>query len=76
MIFYTGDMFPEWKGNILIGGMAAKSLIRLVLDGDKVVAEERLLKDLNQRVREVQQGPDGALYILLDDGRLIRVSRK
>lgn len=76
MIFYTGDMFPEWKGNILIGGMQAKSLIRLVLDGDKVVAEEHLLKDLNQRVREVQQGPDGALYILLDDGRLIRVSRK
>jgi len=76
MIFYTGDMFPEWKGNLLIGGMAAKSLIRLVLDGDKVVAEEHLLKDLNQRVREVQQGPDGALYILLDDGRLIRVSRK
>jgi len=76
MIFYTGDMFPEWKGNILIGGMGAKSLIRLVLDGDKVVAEERLLKDLNARVREVQQGPDGAVYSLLDDGRLIRISRK
>jgi glucose/arabinose dehydrogenase len=76
LIFYTGDMFPEWKGNLLVGGMGAKSLIRLVLDGDKVVAEERLLKDLNQRVREVQQGPDGALYILLDDGRLIRVSKK
>jgi aldose sugar dehydrogenase len=76
MIFYTGDMLPEWKGNLLIGGMGAKSLIRLVLDGDKVVAEERLLKDLNQRVREVQQGPDGAIYILTDDGRLSRVSRK
>jgi glucose/arabinose dehydrogenase len=76
LIFYTGDMFPEWKGNVLVGGMGAKSLIRLVLDGDKVVAEERLLKDLNQRVREVQQAPDGSLYILLDDGRLIRVSRK
>jgi len=76
MIFYTGDMFPEWKGNVLIGGMGAKSLIRLVLDGDKVVAEEHLLKELNARVREVQQGPDGAIYSLLDDGRLIRVSRK
>jgi aldose sugar dehydrogenase len=76
MIFYTGDMFPEWKGNVLVGGMGAKSMIRLVLDGDKVVAEERLLKDLNQRVREVQQGPDGAIYSLLDDGRLIRISRK
>ena len=76
LIFYTGDMFPEWKGNLLIGGMGAKSLIRLVLDGDKVVAEEHLLKDLNQRVREVQQAPDGSLFILLDDGRLIHVSRK
>src|ERR1700733_5809121 len=76
LIFYTGDMFPEWKGNVLVGGMGAKSLIRLVLDGDKVVAEERLLKDLNQRVREVQQAPDGSLFILLDDGRLIRLSRK
>jgi len=47
-----------------------------LVDGDKVIAEERLLKDLNQRVREVQQAPDGALFILLDDGRLIRVSRK
>jgi glucose/arabinose dehydrogenase len=76
LIFYTGDMFPEWKGNVLVGGMGAKSLIRLVLDGDKVVAEERLLKDVNQRVREVEQAPDGSLFILLDDGRLIRVSRK
>lgn len=76
LIFYTGDMFPEWKGNVLVGGMGAKSMIRLVLNGDKVVAEERLLKDLNQRVREIEQAPDGALLILLDDGRLIRVSRK
>lgn len=76
MIFYTGDMFPEWKGNLLIGGMGAKSLIRLVLDGDKVVAEERLLTELGQRVREVEQGPDGAVYVLTDDGRLSRVSRK
>jgi len=76
MIFYTGDMFPEWKGNLLIGGMGAKALIRLVLDGDKIVAEEHLLTEMNQRVREVQQGPDGAIYILTDDGRLSRVSRK
>jgi glucose/arabinose dehydrogenase len=76
MIFYTGDMFPEWKGNIFVGGMFARTLIRLVLDGDKVVAEERLLKDLNQRIREVQQGPDGALYILTDDGKLLRLTPK
>jgi aldose sugar dehydrogenase len=75
-IFYTGDMFPEWKGNLFVGGMGAKALIRLVIENDRVVAEERLLTDLNQRVRTVVQGPDGALYILTDDGRLSRVSRK
>ena len=75
-MFYTGDMFPEWKGNLFVGGMAAKALIRLVIENDRVVAEERLLTDLNQRVRDVVQGPDGALYILTDDGRLSRVSRK
>jgi len=75
-MFYTGDMFPEWKGNLFVGGMAAKALIRLVIEDNKVVAEERLLTDLNQRVRDVVQGPDGALYILTDDGRLSRVTRK
>lgn len=75
-IFYTGDMFPEWKGNLFVGGMGAKALIRLVIENDRVVAEERLLTDLNQRVRTVVQGPDGALYILTDDGRLSRISRK
>jgi glucose/arabinose dehydrogenase len=76
MMFYTGDMFPEWKGNLFVAGLYAKTLVRLVLDGEKVVAEERLLKDLNQRIREVQQGPDGAIYILTDDGRLLRLSPK
>ena len=75
-IFYTGDMFPEWKGNLFVGGMGAKALIRLVIENDRVVAEERLLTDLNQRVRTVVQGPDGALYVLTDDGRLSRISRK
>ncbi len=75
-MFYTGDMFPEWKGNLFVGGMAAKALIRLVIENDRVVAEERLLTDLNQRVRSVVQGPDGALYIITDDGRLSRITRK
>lgn len=75
-IFYTGDMFPEWKGNLLVAGMYAKTLIRLVVEGNRVVAEERLLHDLNQRIRDVVQGPDGALYILTDDGRLLRVTPK
>jgi aldose sugar dehydrogenase len=76
LIFYTGDMFPEWKGNVLVGGMGAQSMIRLVLNGDKVVSEERLLKEMHQRVREIEQAPDGSLLILTDDGRLSRVTRK
>ena len=69
-------MFPEWKGNLFVAGMYARSLIRLVVEGNRVVAEERLLHDLNQRIRDVVQGPDGALYILTDDGRLLRVTPK
>jgi len=76
VMFYTGDLFPEWKGNLFVAGMYARTLIRLVLDGDRVVAEERLLKDLNQRIRDVVQGPDGAVYLLTDDGRLLRLSPK
>ena len=64
MAFYTGDLFPEWRGNLFIGAMVDRSLVRLVLDGERVVGEERLLKNLDQRIREVRQGPDGALYLL------------
>ena len=63
MAFYTGDLFPEWRGNLFIGAMAGRHLVRLVLDGERVVAEEKLLEDLDLRVREVRQGPDGALYV-------------
>lgn len=64
MAFYTGDLMPEWKGNLFVGAMAGQHLARLVLDGERVVAEERLLEELGQRIREVRQGPDGALYVL------------
>ena len=73
MAFYTGDLVPEWKGNLFVGAMAGQALVRLVLDGDKVVGEERLLTDLKRRIREVRQGPDGALYILAGDA-LLRVA--
>jgi glucose/arabinose dehydrogenase len=63
MAFYTGDLFPEWKGNLFVGAMAGRHLVRLVLDGERVVAEEKLLEELDLRVREVRQGPDGALYV-------------
>ena len=64
MMFYTGDLFPAWKGNLFVGAMVGQSLVRLVLDGERVVAEERLLTERKQRVREVRQGPDGAIYLL------------
>lgn len=76
LMFYTGDRFPEWKGNLFVGSLAAKSLIRLVLDGERVVGEERLLGDRNQRIRDVRQGPDGLIYVLTGDGSLLRIAPK
>ena len=76
MTFYTGDLFPEWRGNAFVGGLSGKALVRLVIDGDGVVGEERLLTEQNARIREVAQGPDGALYVLTDgsNGRLLRIT--
>jgi hypothetical protein len=64
---YSGKLFPEWKGNFLIAGLSSQALVRLVLENDRVVGEERLLTDLRERMREVVEGPDGALYLLTDD---------
>jgi glucose/arabinose dehydrogenase len=73
--FYTGNLFPEWRGNLFVGALAGQALHRLVLDGEKVVGEEVLLKDLGERIRDVRNGPDGALWLLTDhpDGRVLRV---
>jgi len=76
MLFYTGDLFPEWKGNLFVGALEGQSLVRLVLQGDRVVAEERLLTDLKQRIRDVRQGPDGAVYLLTRSGGLLRLTPK
>jgi glucose/arabinose dehydrogenase len=73
MMFYTGNLFPAWKGNLFVGAMAARHLVRLVLDGDKVVAEEKLLEGRDWRIREVKQGPDGAIYIFAGN-RLVRLA--
>ena len=78
MTFYTGTMFPAWRNSLFIGGMGSTNLVRLTLQGDQVVGEERLLQDLRpqrERIREVQQGPDGALYLLTDSeiGRLLKL---
>jgi glucose/arabinose dehydrogenase len=64
MMFYTGDLFPEWKGNLFVGAMVGQSLVRLVLNGERVVSEERLLTDPKQRIREVRQAPDGSIYLI------------
>jgi glucose/arabinose dehydrogenase len=75
MMFYTGDRFPEWKGDLFVGAMAGQALVRLVLKGDRVVAEERLLTDLRQRIREVRQGPDGYIYAIAG-ASLVRIVPK
>jgi glucose/arabinose dehydrogenase len=73
--FYTADLFPRWKGNLLIGALAGQALHRLVLAGEQVVGEEVLLKDRAERIRDVRQGPDGAVWLLTDDprGEILRV---
>jgi aldose sugar dehydrogenase len=65
--WYTGAAFPAWRGNLFVGALKEKSLVRLVMDGQRVVGEERLLTERGQRVRDVRQGPDGALYIVTDE---------
>jgi len=76
--FYTGRMFPAWDGNLFVAGLVSKNVVRLVLDGDRVVAEERLLTELNTRIRGVTEGPDGALYVLTDGigGKILRLVKK
>ncbi|WP_257456524.1 PQQ-dependent sugar dehydrogenase [Archangium lipolyticum] len=76
MAIYSGDLFPEWRENIFIGGLSSQALVRLVMKNDRVVGEERLLTDLHARIREVVQGPEGALYLLTDadNGRLLKLT--
>lgn len=74
MTFYTHERFPAWKDSLFLGGMATMDLIRLQLDGDTIVAEERLLGERKTRVRDVRQGPDGHLYLLSEaDGKILRL---
>jgi len=75
MAFYTGDLFPEWKGSLFVGALAAQLLVRLELDGETVTKEERLLTNLRERIRDVRAGPDGALWLVTDDrqGLVLRV---
>jgi glucose/arabinose dehydrogenase len=76
MTFYTGDLFPQWKGSLFNGALKFQLLSRLEIKDGKVVREERLLQGLNERIRDVRQGPDGALYLVTDNsaGRVLRVA--
>jgi len=73
--FYDGAMFPAWRGDLFVAALAGKHLARLVLRGDRVVGEERLLEDLNTRIRDVHEGPEGALYVMTDgnEGAMLRL---
>ena len=85
MLFYTGNLFPAWKGSLFIGGLNTTTLVRLDIKGERVIGEERLLKGLQKdpqskpdRLRDVRQGPDGAIYIVTDmpQGRVLKVVPK
>ncbi len=67
--FHSGRGFPEWKDNLFIGGLGAAALVRLVITNDRVTGEEHLLTDRQQRVRDVREGTDGALYVVTDEAR-------
>ena len=76
MTFYTGNVFAPWRGSLFVGALAGQLLVRLELDGDKVVKEERLLQQLRERIRDVREGPDGALWLATDSssGRILRLT--
>ena len=65
-MFYTGDRFPEWRGSLFVGGMARQRLVRLTLDGRRIVGEETLVPQMG-RIRDVRQGPDGDIYLVTDN---------
>ena len=75
MLFYTGGLFPGWRGNLFIGTLAGQHLIRITTSKDKVLSEEQLLQN-TLRFRDVEQGPDGAIYLLTDepDGKILKLT--
>jgi glucose/arabinose dehydrogenase len=74
--FYNSDVIAEWKNNLFITGLSGMHICRLVIENGKVVGEERLLADQEQRFRDITQGKDGALYAVTDQGRLYKISKK
>lgn len=78
MTFYEGSLFPAWRGSLMVGGLRGKQVARLTLQGTRITGEERLLTELNHRIRDVRSGPDGAIYVLTDEtnGEIIKVLPK
>jgi glucose/arabinose dehydrogenase len=76
--FYAGKMFPAWQGDLFVSALAGKYLVRLVLNGERVIGEQHLLTELNARIRGVNEGPDGALYVMTDGnaGKIVRLIPK
>jgi glucose/arabinose dehydrogenase len=75
MLFYSGKLAPDWERNIFVGGLGSEALVRLELEGRKVIHEERLLQDLGERIRDVVEGPDGAIYVATDadNGKTLKI---
>ncbi len=65
MLFYSGDAFPQWRGDMLVGGLSGQRLMRLTLEGQEVVGEETVIRGMG-RIRDIQQAPDGSLYLAID----------
>jgi glucose/arabinose dehydrogenase len=76
LAFYDGSLFPQWKGSVFVGALRGQMLVRLTISGTKVVDEEPLLVDLHARIRDVRIGPEGAVYVLTDDTRLLKLTPK
>lgn len=75
-MFYTGNAFPQWRGNLFVGALKDHLLVRLTLDGDAVLRQDKYLEELGLRIRDVRQGPDDAIYLLTDedDGAILKVT--
>jgi glucose/arabinose dehydrogenase len=77
LAFITSDRYPGWKGHLLVGALRAQVLVRLSLEGSRVVAQEQMLASQRARIRDVRQGPDGWIYLLTDgvEGQILRLER-
>ncbi len=75
MMFYTGKYFPKWNDNVFVGALAGTALWRLQYSGTKEIGREKLLAELQERIRDVEQGPDGMIYVLTDSGKLLKISK-